>query len=146
MGLLETIFYFRRGAMKKITYLLLTLVALSPRIQCRHDGGAVVAGALGGLAVGTMIGSASAQSERNSRVEDRLDQEQRERDQEKVRDLERKLEKKEMERKIEEQRLLAEQREKERASTMHIIFISLIFILGLALAGLGIAIILKKKH
>lgn len=129
---------------KKVLALLMALALISP-VKCGHEGGAVAVGALGGLAVGTMIGHASARSDRSDRVEEKLEQEQRERDQEKVSQLERKLEQKELERKIEEQRIRSEQRESEYKNMITFIVLGIIAALLLALFGVGIAAMIHKK-
>lgn len=126
---------------KKIILLLSSLSLISPG-HCRHDGGAVAAGALGGLAVGTMIGHATAKSDRSERVEERMDQEQRERDQEKIRELEKKIEKKELERKIEDQRIKSENEYKSMAT---IIILGILAAILLAMFGVGIAFLVHRK-
>ena len=56
--------------MKKFIISIVMLLLSCPHIQAGRDGGAIAAGALGGLALGTMIGSATAgQSRREARAE-----------------------------------------------------------------------------
>lgn len=124
---------------------LLIALALVLPAKCDHDGGAAVAGALGGLAIGTMIGSAAAQSDKSERVEEKLEQEQRARDQEKVQLLEKKLERKELERKIEEQRIQSEQREKEYKNMITLIVLGIIAAILLALFGVGLAFLIHRN-
>lgn len=129
---------------KRVLALLIALALVSPA-RCGHEGGAAVAGALGGLAIGTMIGQSSARADRSDRVEEKLEQEQRERDQEKVSQLERKLEQKELERKIEEQRIKSEQRESEYKNLLTFIVLGIIAAMLLALFGVGIAALVHRK-
>jgi len=115
-----------------------------PPLQAHGDGGAVAAGALGGLAIGTMIGSASSRdsgkasrAEREAmkaqdeaeRAKEKAEQVRIERDQERVRQLEKELERREMERKIE-----AQSQGSSTTFTLLLIAIGLLFftILGLA--------------
>jgi Flp pilus assembly protein TadB len=132
---------------KKIFALLIALALVSPA-KCGHDGGAAVAGALGGLAIGTMIGHATAVPDKRNkadRLEEKIEQEQRARDQEKVRQLENKLEKEELKRKIERQRIQSEQREKEYKNMLTLIVLGIIAAILLALFGVGIAVLIHRK-
>ncbi len=124
---------------KKILLLMSGLVFTCP-VKCGHDGGAVAAGALGGLAVGTMIGAA-ASSDHSERVEARLDQEQRERDQERIRELEKRIEEKELERRLEE-RIKSEGGYKNIVTVVILGILAAIF---LAMFGVGIAFLLHRK-
>lgn len=128
--------------MDKKIFLLMSSLALVCPAQCGHDGGAVAAGALGGLAVGTMLGHATAKSDKSERVEERLEQEQRDRAQEKIRALEKKIEKKELERKIEEQRVKSES---EYKNMITIIVLGILAAILLAMFGVGISFLFHRK-
>jgi hypothetical protein len=127
---------------------VITALSFTCPVKCGHDGGAAVAGALGGLAIGTMIGHATAAPDKHSkadRLEEKLEQEQRARDQEKVRQLENKLEKEELKRKIQRQRIMAEQSEKEHKNMLTLIVLGIIAAILLALFGVGIAVLIHKR-
>jgi Flp pilus assembly protein TadB len=126
--------------MDKKILLLMSGLAFAGPVHCDHNGGAIAAGALGGLAVGTMIGAA-ASSDKSERVEARLDQEQRERDQERIRELEKRIEEKELERRLEE-RIKTEGGYK---NIFTIIILGILAAILLAMFGVGIAFLLHKK-
>lgn len=153
--------------MKKYIISLLFLLLSSPVAHARSDGGAIAAGALGGLAVGTMLGSASAsQSRRAYRVEDRavraqeraeqealraqaraeqealraqekVEQIRVEQGQQRIAQLERELERRSIEQKISQSRTKSGN---DTQNTMQIILLGLIGILTLAVIGLAIIV------
>lgn len=140
--------------MKKIFMSLLVLTASAPSAFCRGDGGAVVAGTLGGLMVGSMITSAASESSnRRARIEDKIDNVEREHDRSKVSQLQREIDKKELEAKLEQQRLIEQQRvaamqqERDRSNSFMYMLFGVIFIMFLAIVGLGIFMVhMRKKN
>jgi hypothetical protein len=124
---------------KKIFLLMSSLAFACP--VCGDDGGALAVGALGGLAVGTMIGQAAASSDKSERVEARLDQEQRERDQEKIRELEKRIEKKELERKIED----SVKSEGGYKNMVTVVILGILAAILLAMFGVVIAFLVHRK-
>lgn len=147
--------------MKKILTGLLLVSAATQGAFCRHhhsDGGAVAAGALGGVMIGSIMGSAAAESSnRQTRVEDKIESVQREQDQQKVSQLQRDMDKKELEAKLEQQRAneqlrlheqqkaAAIQQERDRANSFMYLLFGVIFIMFLAIAGLGIVLLHTRK-
>lgn len=139
--------------MKKLAMSLLLLVTAQPAIYCGHGDGAAVAAGLGGLMVGSMLGSAASDSKRHSRVEEKVDRVQREKDQEKVSQLQREIDKKDIESKLEQQRLMDQQRllnlqqERDRSNTMLYILLGVIILLFLIVIGLGVFVVnARRKH
>lgn len=136
--------------MKNFLFSLLivtTILALPIRVTARHGhGGDVAAGALGGLAVGTMIGSATARDKSGARAEqeavraqdkaeqakDRAEQIRLEQ-QEKMLQLQREMDRKEMER-----------RDQERRDSTFNLLMALIALLGIAVIALGVMVLRKK--
>ena len=144
--------------MKKIILALLVAFLLCPKMQARDSGGAIAAGAIGGLMLGTMITSSASDSRRKTRLEDKVDQAQREQDKE-VGQLKRELDKRELETKlseqhrfieqqklVEHQRVLDTQRERERTNSMMTIFFIMMAIMFLVIVGLGIYIASRRKQ
>ncbi len=121
---------------------VLVTIMICPKVYAGHGGDAAV-GALGGLAVGTMIGSAMSDSKKSSRAEqeairaqdkaeraeEKADQLRIEQEQERIRQLEHKLEQR-------------QQPAKNDATTM--LLLGLVGILLLAVIGLGVAILRRK--
>lgn len=135
-----------------------------PQVQARSDGGAIAAGALGGLAIGTMLGSASAssQSHRDARAEqaairaeqeairaqDRAEQEalraqekveqiRIEQGQQRIAALEREIERRNIENKI----------AKSRASgNNNVYMLMMALIIVLMFISVGLSIVLFKKR
>ncbi len=133
--------------MKKILTTLIFLAVSTPAVFCgRGDGGMAVAGTLGGLMVGTMIGSAAGESSaRKGRVEDKIERVQREQDQGKVVQLQREMDKKDLETKLEQQRLLTMQQERERSNSLSYILFAIIFFMLIAVVGLGVVLLNMRK-
>lgn len=129
--------------MKKI--ILGSLVAVTILFPLHGRGGDAVVGALGGLAVGTMIGHAAADSSgrRTTRAEDevrRVEDRQtmrREQDQERIARLERELESSKMKTKVRNAK-------KKEADSIMMILIILIGLLMVAVAGLGFAVLRRR--
>ena len=126
---------------------VVTMVLTLPvKVNARHGGGDVAVGALGGLAVGTMIGSATARDKSGGRAEqeavraqdkaeqakDRAEQIRQEQ-QEKMMQLQREMDRKEMER-----------RDQERKDSTFNMLMALIALLGLAVIALGFMVLRKK--
>lgn len=140
--------------MKKFLLSVLFLAAGTPNAFCRGDGGAVVAGTLGGLMVGSMITSAAADSSnRRARVEDKIDSVERENDRREVTQLQREMDKKELDAKLEQQRLIEQQRlvamqhERDRNTSFMYLLFGVIFFMFLAVVGLGILVVhMRKKN
>ncbi len=129
--------------MKKI--ILGSLVAVTILLPLQGRGGDAVAGALGGLAIGTMIGQATADSsgrratraeDEVRRVEDRQEM-RREQDKERIARLERELEHSKMKTKV--------KKVKQQGTDPMIIFlIALICVLMAAVAMLGFAVLRRR--
>lgn len=142
--------------MKKHLLILVVLGLAQPLNAGRcGSGGAAIAGALGGLAVGTMIGSATASgtnkqaahAERKAdkaeqkamRAQDKAEQLRIEQDQQRINQLERELERREVERKI------AEVHHKHGGhDNMMMILLILIGFLTVAVIGLSIMVLRRK--
>ncbi len=144
--------------MKKFILAVLVVFLLCPKIQAHDSGGAIAAGAIGGMMLGTMITSAASDSRRKTRLEDKVDQTQREQDKE-VGQLKRELDKRELETKlseqhryieqqklVEHQQVLDAQRERERTNSMMTILFVMMAIMFLIIVGLGIYIISRRKQ
>lgn len=138
---------------KLLTSALFLSAAISNASGRGGDGGAVVAGTLGGLMVGSMITSAAADSSnRKTRVEDKIENVQRENDLSKVTQLQREMDKKELEHKLEQQRLVEQQRlatiqqEHERSNSFMYLLLGVIFIMFFAILGLGVLLINMRKR
>lgn len=124
--------------MKKVTYssiacvLLLGLSAQFMPIHAR--GGDAVAGALGGLAIGTMIGGATSGNSRSSRAEREAERahDKADRQQERVERLEREIDRRELEQRI------------GSGNSMVTILVALVVVLLLAVIGLGVFIMRRK--
>lgn len=138
--------------MKKMFLPILMLIAAlpTPSLQPRGEG-AAVAGAFGGLALGTMIGSAAAQSSRNDRAtqeaikaQDKTDQLRIEQERQRVAQIERDADRRGLERKIEEQRKIIEQQQHQSSSSTLIIALSILASILLVAVG-GLLIVLFKR-
>jgi Fe2+ transport system protein B len=143
--------------MKKFLIIVLTLAVFCPRTQAHDTGGAVAAGAIGGLVLGTMMHAAASESNRKTRIEEQVAQVQHDQERQ-VDNLKRKISKQDLEtrlieqqrrfeqqRIVENQRALELQREKDRTNTLLIILLSLIGLLFFIIIGLGIYIF-SRKH
>ena len=105
-----------------------------------------VAGALGGLAIGTMIGSAASRDKGSSRAEqaairaeDKAENVQKEQERQRISKLEHDLERKELERKLE-----TLQRESTK-SPNNIVFFLYILVSILLLSVVGLAVVFFKR-
>ncbi|MCB9492673.1 MAG: hypothetical protein H6679_00185 [Epsilonproteobacteria bacterium] len=143
--------------MKKLILTVLSLALLSPHFaSCRH-GGAAVAGAFGGLALGTMLGTAAANSNNSSRAEreairaqDRADQLQREQQQDRLDQLRRELDQQNKDRQMQEQKLIQEQLMQKQqtqpvSDTMVMMLMFVALLLFFAVVGLSILVLRKRK-
>jgi hypothetical protein len=125
----------------KVTGLLLALSFQHCVLFAR--GGDAVAGALGGLAIGTMLTSA-AHSSNNSkqdhlqRVEDRAEQARIDQERERVARLEREMDRRDMERR------LAEEKAAHGGGNMLMILIAVVIILLFGVVALGILVMRRK--
>lgn len=124
-------------------FLLFCLLANQQFVEARGNGGAALVGALGGLAVGTMIGSTAANNSRKSdcahrkaiKAQKQVEQIKAEREQERIINLERELERRDIEQKM------AKEQHKD---TTFLLLIVLVGFLMLVVIGLSI-LILKKR-
>jgi len=134
--------------MKKLLTSIFLLSIAIQNISCRGgDGSAAVAGTLGGLMIGSIITSAAADSSnRKTRVEDKIESVQRDHDRSKVTQLQREMDKKELESKLEQQRLTTMQQERDRSNSFMYILFGVIFLMFLAILGLGILLINIRKR
>ncbi len=133
--------------MKRFGIGIIWLALIASQAQCGRggSGGAIVAGTLGGLAVGTMIGSASADSRRSGRAEeearraqDKAELARIEQDRQRVSQLERELDKKDL-----EQRLA----ERNSGASNHLpMFLMFIIVLLLTAMGLLVVIMLRRRN
>lgn len=127
--------------MKKTFVAVLVSFLACPSVHAR--GGDAVAGALGGLAVGTMIGSATAKDSRRSsraeqeaiRAQEKAEQVRIDQERERVVRLEKELERRDLDRK------LAETKSGDSTTTILLILVG---ILTAVLAGLGFMLLRKK--
>lgn len=133
--------------MKKIIFICLMMQIFSMQLFARRGGGDAIVGALGGLAVGTMIGHASADSsgrrvtraeEEIRRIEDRQEI-RREQDKDRIERLEKGLERNFFENRIKE--ILPE---RSRTDPVVIFLIILVGFLAVAVIGLGL-IVLRRR-
>lgn len=126
--------------MKKQIFITLVASALCFQDLAPRDGGAAVAGALGGLAIGTMIGSASSRDSRTERraerAEDIAEQNRIDAERQRVTQLEREMERRELERKIAENSSFG--------GNLSLILFALVIVLLFAVIGLGIVVLRKK--
>ena len=103
-------------------------------LQARGDGSAV-AGALGGLAVGTMIGSAAASNDRRSSRAERETyraQDKADREQERVNRLERELDRRDLEHRL------------GNSSSIMTVLVVIVVLLLIAVIGLGVFVFRRK--
>lgn len=127
--------------MKKQIFLALLLISFSfPSIGIARDGGAAVAGALGGLAIGTMLGSATARgstTERKAeRAEEIAEQNRIDAERERVARLEREMDRRDVERRLADQSGFG--------GSLSMILFALVIVLLFAVIGLGIVVLRKK--
>lgn len=142
--------------MKK--YILSTIICLlsCPQIHAGRDGGAIAAGALGGLAVGTMLGAASANQSRSLsraeqeairaqnraeqeaiRAQEKVEQIRIEQGQQRIAQLEREIERRNIENKIAKSNAAS-------SNNLYMLLISLVVVL--IFAALGVAVLLLKRR
>ncbi len=120
---------------------LATGLLVYPHMHAGHDGGAAVAGTLGGLAVGTLIGSAVAGESRKDvraeqeaiRAQDKAEQVRYEQEK-----LAREMDRRDLERKFAES-------QKRETDPMMMLLIGIVAILFLAVLGLGFVILRKNQ-
>ena len=107
-----------------------------------NSGGAAVAGALGGLALGTMIGSAAASDRRDDsagqRAEDKAEQVRIDHERQRVAQLEREMDRREVDRR------LAESRGNSGHDITYMIMIAVVIVLLFMVGGLAIMIMRRK--
>ena len=113
--------------MKKLVTAAFIFALAMPHIQARGSGGAVVAGTLGGLAVGTMIGSSTARSSHS-------DDARVEQDRQRVSQLERELDKRAIEQRLSE---------KTSYTPMFLMFIVVILLMVM---GFLVVLLLRRRH
>ena len=143
--------------MKKILFpLLIVLVgATNTTVFPRHGhgGGGAVVGALGGMAVGTMIGSAVAQGSHSDRAEreavkaqEKTDQLRIDQEHQRVAQIERDADRRELERKLEEQRKVIEQQQQQQQSSSSPLVIALSILAGILLIAVsGLLLVLFRR-
>ena len=106
------------------------------------SGGAAVAGALGGLAIGTMLGSAAANNNRDDaagqRAEEKAEQVRIDHERQRVAQLEREMDRHEVERR------LAESRGNAGHDMAYMIMIAVVIVLLFMVGGLSIMIMRRK--
>jgi|GEM_PF-1717221 len=139
--------------MNKVILGLLATLVVAPSLKAGHGGDAVAAG-LGGVMVGTLIGSAAASDSKHSRraeeearrAQDQTEQLRREQQQEKLQQIQREMDKKETEMKaqLEQQKLIAQQKESAAGSTTVYLLIGFIMLLLAGLAALGFVVLRKR--
>ncbi|NDD55819.1 hypothetical protein EBZ39_18465 [bacterium] len=125
--------------MKNYGLLLGLLAALSlPHVALLARGGDAVAGALGGLAIGTMIGTAASNDGRASRAEERAEQVRIDQERQRVAQLEREMDRRDLERKMAESNAL------HGNNSLFIILVSIVIVLLFGVVALGILVMRKK--
>lgn len=133
--------------MKKIIFTGL-LVLMTSSTLCAGRGGDAVVGALGGLAVGTMIGQATA-ADSSKRRADRTEEEirrveerqelRREQDKERIDRLERELERSQMKNKVKSAKT-----QSNKIEPLMVFLLVLIGMLMILVIGLGAAILRRR--
>jgi hypothetical protein len=134
--------------MKKLLIGFVLFSVVGPNILCAGGGDAAIGGFAGSM-FGSMVGTAMTRdSSRSSNKH--VDQEIQK---EKVSQLQREMDKKELETKLEQQRLVEQQRlmtmqqERERSNSFMYLLFGIIFIMFLAVLGLGVLLIhMRKKN
>lgn len=141
--------------MNKYLIGLLVTIIVCPKVYA-HGGGDAALGALGGLAVGTMIGSAVASDSKKSsraeqeaiRAQDKADRAQEKAEQLRIERAEEKTEQlrieHEQERVRQLERQLDKQKDTDKGSTTTMLLLGLVAILLLAVIGLGVVVLRRK--
>lgn len=132
---------------------ILSSITNNTTLARHHGGGDAVVGALGGMAVGTMIGSAAAQGSRNDRAtqeaikaQDKTEQLRIDQEHQRVAQIERDADRRELERKLEEQRRVIEQQQQQHQSSNSPIVIALSILAGMLLIAVaGLLLVLFKR-
>lgn len=123
-----------------LSALLILSMQFVPMLSAR-GGGEAVAGALGGLAVGTMLGSAVSGQNHNSsraeRAEDKADQVRAEQERQRVAQLEREMDRRDMEHRLAQERKAGE-------DSRFMILMVLVVALLLGVGALGFFLMHKK--
>ncbi len=134
--------------MKKLLTTLIFLAVATPTVFCGRGGDAALGGFAGSM-MGSVIGSAitSDSGHRKSRTDEKIEQVQREQDQSKVSQLQREMDKKELENKLEQQRLMTLQNEREKSGSLLYILLGIILFMLFAVIGLGVLLVhMRKKN
>ncbi len=133
--------------MKKLLLGFVLFTIAAPELALCGRGGDSFAGGLAGGMVGGLVSGAIAQgSSRQSRKDV-----EHEMQKEKVSQLQRDMDKKELEAKLEQQRIVEQQRlatqqqERDRSNTLMYLLFGVIFIMFLAIIGLGILLVNMRK-
>lgn len=132
--------------MKKSLTTLIFLALATPACFAGRGGNAAVGGFAGGMVGGLMGGAIARGSSGRSRqaVEHEMQKE-------KVTQLQREMDKKELETKLDQQRLIEQQRlvtmqqERDRSNSLMYILFGVIFFMFLVLIGLGVLFVSMRK-
>lgn len=139
--------------MNKFMMMLSVALLSNSSVMVFARGGDVAAGLVGGLAVGTLVGTAAANSgnRRADRVEEKLDRMKMQREQdEKVEQVRREMQQqREMERRLMEQeqtRLHGQTFGNSSAGSMMYLLFGLIFLLLIGVVGLAVVVFRGKNN
>jgi len=137
--------------MKKILLGAMALLMTSQSLNLyASDGGAVAAGALGGLAVGTMIGQAAASDSHRAtraeqeavRAQDKADQVRAEQERQRIDQLERELDRRDTERQLQEARAAAAS---QSTNPMMVTLMILVGLLTFIVIGLAVIVLRHRS-
>jgi hypothetical protein len=139
--------------MKKILLGAITLLMTSqPLSVYARGGGDAAVGALGGLAVGTMIGHATANSgdphratraeQEAVRAQDKADRVQIEQERQRIAQIEREIDRRDTERQLQEARAAAAS---QSANPMMVTLMILVGLLTLIVVGLAVVVLRRKQ-
>ncbi len=124
------------------TAALLALSLQYTTLIARGNSGAAIAGALGGLAIGTMIGSAATSDRRDDsagqRAEEKAEQVRIDQERQRVTQLEREMDRREVERR------LAETRGNSSHDLTYMLMVAVVIVLLFMVGGLAIMIMRRK--